>query len=100
MLSSTDANTIKLGKTLYMTGVGIQLAFFTAFLGLTILFYRNIQASGNARQTNWKWLLYTIYAEYALIAIRIIFRLVEFSGGVDGPVPVRKALVYLLCSIR
>ena len=87
MLSNTDANTIQLGQRLYMSGIGIQLFFFTLFLGLTVHFYRKAQQAESRRQTNWRWLLYVIYAEYVLIAVRIIFRLVEFSAGVDGPVP-------------
>ena len=95
MLSSTDANTIKTGQNLYMSGIGLQLGFFTLFLGLTVHFYRKMQRMGNQRQTSWRLLLYIIYAEYILIAIRIIFRLVEFSGGVDGPVPHTESYFYV-----
>jgi hypothetical protein len=31
----------------------------------------------------WKWLMYTLYTALALIVIRIIFRVVEFSASVD-----------------
>lgn len=95
MLSSTDANTIKIGQNLYMGGIGVQLFFFTAFLGLTVLFYRKVRQEGNIRSTDWRWLLYIIYAEYVLIAVRIIFRLVEFSAGVNGPVPHTESFFYV-----
>ena len=35
------------------------------------------------RQGMWKWVTYSLYAVLALITMRIIFRLVEFSGGVE-----------------
>jgi len=38
--------------------------------------------TGKASQL-WKWMTYALYAVLALITMRIIFRLVEFSGGMD-----------------
>jgi hypothetical protein len=38
---------------------------------------------GGRRFATWKWLTYTLYAVLGLITIRIVFRLVEFSAGID-----------------
>lgn len=53
----------------------------------------------DARPTNWTWLLYALFGSLALITMRIIFRLVEFSGGVDAdknPIPFHEAYFYAL----
>jgi hypothetical protein len=51
----------------------------------------------DVRPTNWTWLLYTLFASLALITIRIIFRLVEFSNGMDAdknPIPYHEGYFY------
>lgn len=99
MLGSTDSNTINTGKSVYMAGLGIQITFFTAFLGLAILFNRRMQSIPNARPTKWEHLLRIIYSIYALITIRIVYRLVEYSDGFDGPVPHTESYFYIFDSL-
>jgi hypothetical protein len=96
MLSSTDASTVNNGKLIYMAGLGVQEACFTGFLALAILFWHRMKKQGNRRQSNWHHLLFVIYAEYILITIRVIFRIVEYSGGYDGPIPHNEGLFYAL----
>jgi hypothetical protein len=97
-----SANTMKLGKNIYMTGVGIQEFFIVLFTGLIIGFHLDMlkeerQAGTPGKEfmrsskgkLGWKWLTYALYAVLLLISIRIIFRLVEFSAGADvsNPLP-------------
>ncbi|KAI4154285.1 MAG: hypothetical protein LQ340_001774 [Diploschistes diacapsis] len=77
MMSSTDPNTVRRSPNIYMAGIGAQLLFSTALLGLTVHFYQKANRAGNRRSTDWRCLPYLINAEYALIAIRIIFRLIS-----------------------
>jgi hypothetical protein len=89
-----DANTMDIGKKIYMSGVGVQQFFIFLFLGLIVKFHLdalslerqgmlpNTSGAGKRSQM-WKWLTYALYAVLALITMRIIFRLIEFSGGVD-----------------
>jgi hypothetical protein len=89
-----SASTMETGKNIYMTGVGVQEAFILMFSALIIKFHMDALAlerqgllhagSANGRQNQmWKWATYSLYAVLLLITLRIIFRLVEFSGGVD-----------------
>jgi hypothetical protein len=83
------------GKNVYMVGVGVQQIFILIFLALIVRFHMGmlkVERQGQSNGENgrgggvahWKWLTYTLYAVLALITVRIIFRLVEFSAGVDG----------------
>ncbi|KAH7135951.1 RTA1 like protein-domain-containing protein [Dendryphion nanum] len=90
--SSPDTQNI--GKNIYMAGVGIQEFFILLFTVLIVLFHRAIlrlEASESAPANRmWKWLTYALYASLLLITVRVIFRLVEFSAGMDpkkNPLP-------------
>jgi hypothetical protein len=74
--------------------VGVQQLFILIFLGMIVKFHVDVlrlERDGQLRDANgsrrrfarWKWLTYTLYAVLGLITIRIIFRLVEFSAGID-----------------
>lgn len=85
-----DEKTMNIGKTIYMSGVGLQQFFIFLFIGLIVKFQLDVQvlerqgllgAGKNGKW--WKWLTYSLYAVLVLITMRIIFRLVEFSAGVD-----------------
>ncbi|KAF2830650.1 hypothetical protein CC86DRAFT_391517 [Ophiobolus disseminans] len=90
MLSpDNDAKTNDLGKKIYMSGVGVQEFFILVFLALIVKFHLDalrLERQGLLRTTTgklWKWLTYALYAVLALITMRIVFRLAEFSGGMD-----------------
>jgi hypothetical protein len=85
-----DEKAMNIGKTIYMSGVGLQQFFIFLFIGLIAKFQLDVQtlerqgllgAGKNGKW--WKWLTYSLYAVLVLITMRIIFRLVEFSAGVD-----------------
>jgi hypothetical protein len=88
-----DAETMDAGKKIYMSGVGVQQGFIFLFLGLIVKFHldalvldrQGLLPSGIGSKKNqmWKWLTYALYVVLALITMRIVFRLIEFSGGVD-----------------
>lgn len=88
-----DQKTMKLGKNIYMTGVGIQQLFIILFLALIVKFHIicvRLERYGSLKSTPRRnWLTYALYAVLALISMRIIFRLVEFSAGADvsNPLP-------------
>jgi hypothetical protein len=53
----------------------------------------------DSRPKNWRLLLYVLFSSLALITIRIIFRLVEFSSGLDpkkNPIPYHEAYFFAL----
>lgn len=105
MLSGTNVppHLMKIGKDVYMCGIGLQQLFILVFLALAIMFHRRVlvleqlgvlEASG---KTHWRRLLYTLYVSLTLITIRIIFRLVEFSHGTGTNNPISDHEAYMYC---
>ncbi|KAH7396713.1 RTA1 like protein-domain-containing protein, partial [Phaeosphaeria sp. MPI-PUGE-AT-0046c] len=88
-----DAQTMDAGKKIYMSGVGVQEAFILLFLALIVKFHTDalklerqgrLVGTGLSRRAGmWKWVTYSLYAVLLLITMRIIFRLAEFSGGME-----------------
>lgn len=95
-----------------MAGVAIQQAFITFFLFLAIRFHYKLILGTSTQNTHatdehtavkpviytvpWRRLLYALYLTLILITIRNIFRLIEFSDGVDGYIAVHEAFFYSL----
>lgn len=94
-----------------MSGIGVQQAVLLAFLALMITFHVRALREGKTHDTRWQPLTYTLYGSLALISvrnpylpqtnkptnppqIRIIFRLVEFSSGIYGPIPTNESYFY------
>lgn len=94
MLSpGNSADTMKNGKNIYMTGVGVQQLFILFFLALIVRFQIEVQrfeASGAGwLGKRWQWVTYALYSVLILITVRIIFRLCEFAAGteISNPLP-------------
>ncbi|KFY22835.1 hypothetical protein V493_06293 [Pseudogymnoascus sp. VKM F-4281 (FW-2241)] len=98
MLSGTEEDEgtkkVKIGLNIYMTGIGVQQGVLLAFVALMITFHVRVLREGKHHETRWQPLLYTLYAALALISTRIIFRLVEFSSGINGPIPTNESYFY------
>jgi hypothetical protein len=94
----------KKGLDIYMGGIGMQEGFIVVFLGLVITFHRNqLQAErlgrlADDKKGGWRWMIYALYGCLLAITIRIIYRLVEFSGGLDASntLPSNERLLYVL----
>ncbi|KAK5165804.1 uncharacterized protein LTR77_008727 [Saxophila tyrrhenica] len=87
---------------IYMGGVGIQQLFILVFLGYAIGFHRTIKRQtaldGHARSRALV-MLYTLYICLLLITIRIVFRLIEYSKGLQSTIPNHEAYQYCLDSL-
>lgn len=101
---------------IYMGGIGFQQAAIVAFVALCVTFQREMTrfertvpstapAAGRASPglrawtgTGWRPLLLALYLALAMITVRIVFRLVEFSGGVEdgSELTRREAYFYVL----
>lgn len=73
---------------LYMGGIGLQEFFIVLFVGLCVVFQRQISAIERRSSwfswltaTEWGPLLCAVYVSLLMISVRIIYRLIEFSGG-------------------
>lgn len=84
-----SAQALDIGKKIYMSGVGVQQFFILLFIALIVRFHLDalrLERQGLLADKGskwWKYLTYTLYIVLVLITIRIIFRLTEFSGGVE-----------------
>jgi hypothetical protein len=101
---SNSESTQMLGIHLYMGGIGLQQFCILIFLSIAIKFHLIMNQQERSRQIldrkprNWRMLHYVLYASLALITTRIIFRLIEFSSGLDpakNPIPYSEA--YFMC---
>ncbi|KAK6599210.1 hypothetical protein ACHAPC_006832 [Botrytis cinerea] len=96
-----DPTILMAGIHIYMGGIGFQELCILIFTAIAIKFMfimqqreRSIGVSANQildqRHRGWRPLLYTMFMSLALITTRIIYRLVEFSAGLDpskNPIP-------------
>lgn len=99
-----SAESQKKGLNIYMGGIGTQEGFIVLFLGLVVTFHRNqLQAErlgrlADDKKGGWRWMIYALYGCLLAITIRIIYRLVEFSGGLDASntLPSNERVLYVL----
>lgn len=88
------------GLHIYMIGVGVQQAFIVLFSVLLVrLHKRLLNEAPRAEVTRAIRLLYIVYAVLTLISIRIIFRLAEYSSGLDSQIPNHEAYMFVLESL-
>lgn len=86
---------------IYMGGIGLQQFFIVLFLFLAVKFHVTMsgrKTAAAAGQTEWKPLLYVLYLSLAMITVRIIFRLIEFSrdDDPDSPLLTQEGYFYAL----
>ncbi|KAL7905192.1 RTA1 like domain-containing protein [Trichoderma velutinum] len=89
MADQHSTDNASLGRKIYMAGVGVQLFFVLIFVVVVTSFYRQVSfdiRTGTLKNRN-RWirpLILVIFLVLILIVERIIFRLIEFSGGVSS----------------
>ena len=95
---------------IYMGGIGFQQAAIVAFVTLCMVFQRQMTGFERTSPIGWKdnglstwvgkgWrpLLLSLYTGLAMITVRIVYRLVEFSGSVDhGDLITKEIYFYVL----
>jgi len=89
-----------LGIHVYMGGIGFQQLCIFAFLALATrlhLHLRRQSADTEERRTAFR-LLYVEYAVVILITVRIIFRLIEYSSGINSSIPQHEVYQYVFDS--
>ncbi|KFA74033.1 hypothetical protein S40288_05177 [Stachybotrys chartarum IBT 40288] len=102
---SATPQDLERGLNIYMGGIGLQQFFIVVFSLLCIAFQSQmlsrspgkIQAWGFVG-TSWGPLLCVLYLSLVFVSIRVIYRLVEFSGGLehDSPLNTQEAYFYVL----
>lgn len=93
------------GLNIYMTGISLQEFFVVVFICLCIKFQRDMinYTPNSVRllgfvETAWGPLLAILYTCLSLITVRIVYRLIEFSGGLahDNPLTTNEAYFFAL----
>lgn len=110
---NTSPKQIQLGLHIYMGGIGFQEFWILVFTGLAIRLFAELKATST--RPGWKKMLRILFATLALITvsisqrlaltsgysqivfqIRVIYRLVEFSEGVNSTLTDHEAFFYCL----
>ena len=99
MLSGTDSTQLNTGKNVYMAGIGLQQACILAFVGLVIRFDLRARRAPPFRETNHRRATLLVYLSLALITVRIIFRLVEYSQGPESTIPRTESFQFLFDAV-
>jgi len=88
-------STITAGKHIIVIGLFLQIVFFGVFLVTSLIFDRRLRRTPTPASSavNWQKYIRTLYISSICILIRSIFRVIEFSGGNDGPL--MRSEVYL-----
>ncbi|KAF5680453.1 RTA1-like protein [Fusarium denticulatum] len=90
---------------IYMGGIGLQEFFIVIFVVLCFLFQKKMHTIERQHQgikafvtSDWGMLLCTLYFSLAMISVRIIYRLIEFSGGMgqDNALVTHEVYFYIL----
>ncbi|EIN12916.1 RTA1-domain-containing protein [Punctularia strigosozonata HHB-11173 SS5] len=96
--TASDAREVQNGLHVYMGGIALQQFFILLFLFIAYNFQRKVSRAPASQVPPYKWrhLLYGLYGALVLITIRIIYRLVEFSGKnlTKGFVPSHEVFYY------
>ncbi|KKZ65264.1 hypothetical protein EMCG_08871 [[Emmonsia] crescens] len=97
-MSSDNPNLAKIGINVYMGGIGLQELFIIMFFVLAgrFQYLMNKLEIYQPQHFPWRRLLYSLYAALILITIRIIYRLVEYSSGLETGLATSEAAFYCL----
>lgn len=101
-----SASQMQLGIHIYMGGIGFQELSILIFTSLVMRFLivkraedrlnlSSFKRCGN--EGNWRRLVWALYTSLALITVRIVFRMIEYSKGTNpstNPVPFHEAYFY------
>jgi hypothetical protein len=96
-----QAGMAKLGQTLMLIGLFIQLFFFGFFLIISLMFWKRMSGSSKALSIpqygkySWLALLKLLLCAAVIIILRCVFRVIEFSQGHDGYLASHEVYMYL-----
>ena len=79
----------------------MQIFFFGIFLITSLLFHYRIYRSPTPTSitVSWQKYIFTLYAASALILVRSVFRVIEFSGGNDGILLRNEVFLYIFDAV-
>ncbi|KAH8654036.1 RTA1 like protein-domain-containing protein [Tricladium varicosporioides] len=96
-----QASSAKLGQTIMLMGLFIQLIFFGFFLIVALIFWKRMRAHPMDHAVpvygkyTWITLLKLLFCAAALIIFRCVFRVIEFAQGHNGYLVSREVFLYI-----
>ncbi|KAI5204219.1 RTA1-domain-containing protein [Aureobasidium subglaciale] len=88
IMAAGTLSALENGEHITIGGLVVQIIFFGFFVVVSITFNRRMNKNPTSRSmisfNPWRKHLYALYGGSALILIRSIFRLIEYSQGNDG----------------
>jgi hypothetical protein len=93
----SKASSINSGKRIIVIGLALQIIFFGVFLVTSLIFDRRLRRTPTpvSLTVNWQKYIRTLYISSLCILIRSVFRVVEFTGGIDGPLMRSEVYLYV-----
>ncbi|KAH8652574.1 RTA-like protein [Ilyonectria robusta] len=97
------ANTFNTGKMVILLGLAVQIIFFGLFIIAGIVFHLRILKrpallpveDSKKWLRGWRGVMTVLYVSSALIFVRSLFRLIEYTSGRDGPLMTNEAYLYI-----
>ena len=94
MASSLNTSVQQTAKTLLLLGLALQLVFFSLFAAITLHIHRSRKYSLRG-DCQYRGAFFCLYSTIALMYIRNIYRLIEFSGGFRGTIASNETYFYI-----
>ncbi|KAH8896107.1 RTA1 like protein [Thozetella sp. PMI_491] len=102
--SGSISNNFNLAKTIILVGLVVQIIFFGLFVVVTTLFHRrltiaptpmSIRLDEYSGRFGWRSITRVVYIASAMIFVRSVFRLIEFTGDHDSVFITSEAFLYV-----
>ena len=99
MATAKSKDDTRMGETMILGGLGIQIVFFGSFIIATAVFHRRIAKrpthAALSLTTPWMQLIWVLYVTSALILIRSVFRIAEYTMGSGGELLQKEVHLYV-----
>lgn len=108
IMASGTESTMTLGENIIITGLVVQIFFFTCFVITAGLFHYRMKCCPTAKSIEtsslWKRSIHSLYVGSVLIWVRCVFRLIEYAQGNDGYLMSHEVFLYvfdatLMCGV-
>lgn len=98
LANAKSAGNQKMGRTIIIIGLAIQIYFFGFFITVLHVFHRRIINSPTQRSLSavapWRRFILVLYAASGLIMIRSVFRIAEYITGTNGKLQSSEIYIY------
>lgn len=98
-MASGSVSALHTGETIIISGLVVQILFFTAFVITAGTFHKRMLKTKHTRvpyeSIPWQKHMITLYLASVLIWVRCVFRLIEYAQGNDGYLISHEVYLYI-----